>query len=513
MKKIYTLLILAGMLFSFSMVSAQELRIVTIPGWDPASGEDIDMYIDAILIALDADAPLRADNPNVIYELERGKTYPMAGRVNATDYDLHIRGEEGDGPLPMLINWPPASGNYQRFIYSYQNFTIENVHIDGYDQDGGVGNRVMHHFGEGSRVIYRGVIIDGDRGAGISLLDNDMKLYVYDCVVGNQGHRRTHGGNGRLLDIRPTDTQDTIVIKNTTVYNFTDRIIRNMGTVVNYVEVDHLTAVNIMGYHGALQLGAAKNAIVTNSVFGNSLLYGDHTFIAEQTQPEKSFFMITLDNIYDGGIYELRNNNVFWDQEVLDTWAAIDTVNVPGLANPLMLTAANTTEEEAFFSENLTFANICAPPVDFIAAYYADPAADEFPENWCVGGEGGIFPDEIDVAYSSSSESYTAADRNFPVGDLNAFPALKELWEAGGTVSVGSIADIQPIMAYPNPVRDVLYLNVEANEIAIYNIKGQVVQQAQNVQSMNVSGLSNGIYLLRIVKQNEISTQKIMINR
>ena len=512
MKKIYTLLILAGMLFSFSMVSAQELRIVTIPGWDPASGEDIGQYIDAIRIALDADAPLRDDNPNVIYELERGKIYPMAARISP-DFDLHIRAEDGDGPLPVMQNWPRADGSYQDIFRTQQNFTLEYVHVDGYDQDGGVGNRNLKHYGEGNRIIYRGCIIDGDRGAAIALYDNDMKLYVYDCVVGNQGHRSTIGGNGRLLDIRPTETQDTIVVQNTTVYNFSDRIIRNMGTVVNYVEVDHLTAFNIMGFHGTLQLGKARNAIVTNSLFANSQLFGDHPFNVEQLHPEGTFFVVALDSIYEGGTYEVRNNNIFWDQEILDVWAAVDSVDVPGLVNPTMLTAAGTTIEEAVFSENLSFDNVCVPPVDFIAAYFADPDASDFPENWCVGGDGGIFPDEIDVAYSSSSESYTAADRNFPVGDLNAFPTLKELWEAGGTVSVGSIADIQPIMAYPNPVRDVLYLNVEANEIAIYNIQGQVVQQAQNVQSMNVSGLSNGIYLLRVVKQNEISTQKIMINR
>jgi hypothetical protein len=117
----------------------------------------------------------------------------------------------------------------------------------------------------------------------------------------------------------------------------------------------------------------------------------------EQTQPEKSFFVITLDTIYQGGNYEIRNNNIFWDQEVIDMWAQIDTVNVPGLVNPTMLAAAGTTLEEATFSEHLTFANVCAPPVAYIAATYANPAASEFPENWCVGFEDGINPEEIDV--------------------------------------------------------------------------------------------------------------------
>lgn len=498
---------------SFSMVSAQELRIVSIPGWTPESGEPIDMYIDAIRIALELDAPLRETNPNVIYELERGAMYPMAARITP-DYDLHIRAEAGDGPLPLMQNWPRQDGTYTDFFRTQQNFTLEYVHVDGYDQDGGVGNRNLKHYGEGNRIIYRGCIIDGDRGAAIALYDNDTKLYVYDCVVGNQGHRSTIGGNGRLVGIRPTETQDTIVIKNTTVYNISDRIIRNMGTIVNYVEVDHLTAFNIMGFHGSLQLGKAKNAIVTNSLFANSQLFGDHTFNVEQLHPEGTFFVVALDSIYEGGTYEVRNNNVFWDQEILDVWAAVDSVDVPGLVNPTLLTAAGTTLEDAAFSENLTFENVCDPPVAFIAAYFADPTASEFPENWCVGGDGGLFPDEIDVAYSTSSVSFTAADRSFPVGDLNAFPELRVLWEEGADLtSVDRITAAQPILAYPNPVRDVLYLNMEADEIAIFNIQGQEVMRAQNAQSMNVSELTNGIYLLRVIKDNTISTQKLMVNK
>jgi hypothetical protein len=515
MKKIYTLLIMAAFSFQINLLSAQEQRIVKVAGWDPESTEEITDYVDALLIAINADEAAREQNPNVVYELERGKIYPHASRV-VPNFDLHIRGEEGVGPLPMIINWPTSTGAWLDYFRPQKNFTMEYIHLDGYDTDGGTANRAIKCYGDGSRIIIRGCIIDGDRGAAIATYDDDMKIYIIDVVAGNLGHRKTIGGNGRLLDLRATNTVDTVMIINTTTYSNSDRVVRNMGPVINYIEIDHFTAFNIIGFHGTLQLGKAKNAIVKNSVFANTQLTGDNPMTTEQTQPEKSFFVITLDTIYPGGNYEIRNNNIFWDQEVIDMWAQIDTVNVPGLVNPTMLAAAATTLENAIFSEHLSFANVCAPPVAYIAATYANPAASEFPENWCVGFEDGINPEEIDVSYSETSISYTAADMGYPVGDLNFYPELKTLWEEGfdlSTVSVNEAPARQSIMAYPNPVRDALYLNQEADEIIIYSMIGNQVLRAHNVQSINVSELSNGIYIVSLAKDNHISTQKIMVNR
>jgi hypothetical protein len=513
MKKIYTLLITAAICFQLNLILAQEPTIVTVPGWGPESGTDILGYVDALSIAINEQN--LDENSNVIFELQRGKTYPQASRINP-NADLHIRGEAGDGPLPMVINWPTAAGGYNDFFRTQKNFTLEYVHIDGYDQEGGVGNRNLKHYGVGSRVIITGCIFDGDRGGAISLWDDDMKLYVTDVVAGNQGHRKTIGGNGRLVDIRSTNTVDSIVIKNTTAYNFSDRVVRNMGPVINYIEIDHLTAFNIIGFHGTLQFGKAKNAIIKNSVFANTQLTGDNPNIREQTQPEKSFFVITLDTIYPGGNYEIRNNNIFWDQEVIDMWAQIDSVNIPGFVNPTMLTAIGTTLENAVFTEHLSFANVCAPPIAFIVASYANPTADNFPENWCVGAEGGIYPEDIDVNYGTTATSYKAADLGYPLGDLNFYPELKTLWEEGvdlSTVSVNEAPARQAIIAYPNPVKDNLYLNQEADEIMLFNILGKQVLRANNVQSINLSELSNGIYMLSIIKDNHISSQKVMVNR
>jgi hypothetical protein len=120
------------------------------------------------------------------------------------------------------------------------------------------------------------------------------------------------------------------------------------------------------------------------------------------------------------------------------------------------------------------------------------------------------------LAYNEDSESYTLAEMGYPAGNLNFYPDLKELWLQGvdlSTVSVEEEKTNATILAYPNPVKDALHLNQEADEIIIYNILGEQMMKAQNVQSINVSELSNGIYILSIVKNNQISSQKIMVNK
>jgi hypothetical protein len=512
MKKIYTLLIALLLVPAlFSTLQAQDARIVTIPGFDPASTGDIEDHVDGVMAALDADATERATNPNVIYELVRGHLYPMANRIVA-DFDLHMRAQDGDGPLPSMINWPKADGGYSDFFNGQKNMTFENLQFEGYQVGGGVTGRMIKAYGEGSRVIMKGCVIDGDRGSVIALMVDDIKLYMDDVIGGNLGHPGTVGGNGRLVDIRSTNSVDTIIIKNTTTYNMSDRVIRNMGPVINYIELDHVTALNVLGLNGGVQLGKAKTAIITNSVFANNIVHGDNPFTAEQTHPEVNFHVITLDTIYEDGHYEVRNNNIYWDQELLDVWAQIDSVDVPGMVTPLMLQAANTTLEEAVFSEPLVFESVCPVPAAFIAAYYANPAATDLPPNWCVGAEGGLFPDQIDVSYANTYDSYTASDLGYPVGDLNYFPAMKESWLQGTDItSVDNIVQQESIVLYPNPVKEVLYINMEADELIIYNILGKQMIRTQNAESVNISQLPTGIYTVQVRVRNNISSQKIMV--
>lgn len=122
-----------------------------------------------------------------------------------------------------------------------------------------------------------------------------------------------------------------------------------------------------------------------------------------------------------------------------------------------------------------------------------------------------------DLSYNNDSQSYTLAELGYPVGNLNFYPDLKVLWLDGVDLTDVSADQMQTpamqIMAYPNPVKYDLYLNQEVDEMIIYSVLGQQVLKANNVQSVNVSSLPAGIYILTMVKDNQRSSQKIMINR
>lgn len=69
------------------------------------------------------------------------------------------------------------------------------------------------------------------------------------------------------------------------------------------------------------------------------------------------------------------------------------------------------------------------------------------------------------------------------------------------------------INIYPNPTTSTLRINSSEmiNEVAIYNLQGQLVQTENgNVQSVNVSNLAPGSYIARIVTENGITNKRFI---
>ena len=67
------------------------------------------------------------------------------------------------------------------------------------------------------------------------------------------------------------------------------------------------------------------------------------------------------------------------------------------------------------------------------------------------------------------------------------------------------------ISIYPNPATD--YINVstdEVNEINVYSLTGAIVARSTNSTTVDVSHLSTGNYIVRIVTPNGVSTSKLI---
>jgi hypothetical protein len=74
------------------------------------------------------------------------------------------------------------------------------------------------------------------------------------------------------------------------------------------------------------------------------------------------------------------------------------------------------------------------------------------------------------------------------------------------------------LKVYPNPVQEQLYLefilNARITSIQLYDLQGKVVQSFnQKVNSISVNGLKNGIYFLKVISENGVSTEKVVVWR
>nr|WP_321540527.1 T9SS type A sorting domain-containing protein [Flavobacterium piscinae] len=67
------------------------------------------------------------------------------------------------------------------------------------------------------------------------------------------------------------------------------------------------------------------------------------------------------------------------------------------------------------------------------------------------------------------------------------------------------------IQAYPNPVKNRLYLNKNFNYIEVYDFTGKRIEKLENTNSIDFSKFSNGTYILTLQKENStIETKKII---
>lgn len=71
------------------------------------------------------------------------------------------------------------------------------------------------------------------------------------------------------------------------------------------------------------------------------------------------------------------------------------------------------------------------------------------------------------------------------------------------------------VEVYPNPASDMLYINSinSIYEVEVYSLNGQLLKQQQNVSHIDVSSLSQGIYMVRVKGDTFTVTKKVMVNR
>jgi len=118
-----------------------------------------------------------------------------------------------------------------------------------------------------------------------------------------------------------------------------------------------------------------------------------------------------------------------------------------------------------------------------------------------------------DIGSASAGQSLQKTD----TGWASATPT-KGLPTASQTTLPVSKNEIEDFALYPNPVTNgELYLTSRdrmEKQVEIYALTGQQVYNKKVVskETMNISNLNNGIYMVRIIEDGKIATRKLIVN-
>ncbi len=501
----------------------------------------------------------------VIFRLQRDEVYWTEATIINEDYHLIIEAEDGEGHPPIIRPGVDIDFEGHHPIHAENDVTVRGVYYAGIDDQGAWnGNmriRTEGHTGtiENSYFAHHGCFIlrsDAD----------DISWFVSDSQFKHMG-QTTDPSCGRVWDSRGNNA-DSLVFVNNTMYLGTHFPLRTFGGTVNYFEFDHNTVVD-WGYH--MEIGLAKELVFTNNHMvnigwrGNSgrdgTGYADHSILTFMSaDPIEAFDDADRDLVIsNNNMGTMREEYVqvlqdHWDANIADGDSVAFTEEPaarPFIHDQMMDSTGfnlqelgvlvfedNITENESElqFTDRPDYQNV----VEYITAYLEDPSQD-LPLPWDrrenLDGEddnppfsGAIGVDTWrDFSYSESAESYTAAEDGFPIGDLNWFPEMKDLWEAGETPTNVEepdevVTEFKLLGNYPNPFNpttNIEYQLAAPSDVTlkVYNVLGQMVDNIElGAQSTGIhtvtydaANLSSGSYLVRMEAGNRAQTMKITL--
>ncbi len=479
-----------------------------------------------------------AADPETIFILKRDAVYWLDATISNEDYTLYIMAEEGEGH-PPIIRPSNVTGSSSHLFYTNSNAIFDGLFLVAIDEDG-VATRPLVLQGTGNTLLFDNGWVVGTHDWTIAFFDAGNSLFVTNSVFANAG-RVDHADQGRFLETRGYD-QDTIWVENTTMYNFKHAFLRNSGALIGYLHLNHITGVNVS--HN-IRPNRTIDATITNNLFLNlyangitetstsGIITGAAIGLAPVTDAERTF--------------NISHNNIgFMDEEHRDalTYVRWEFYEAPVLDETIASWAPDNS-----FTPKLIYENNIKEGVEF--ADHPDPITP-----WTLG-KFGVFEREMaydnwgaatetsdpaayhytldlirDFSYSTSHASYWAAENGFPVGDLNWFPELKELWEQGETAPAPTtvehegtaVTEFRLTGNYPNPFNpttNIVYEIPYESEVRLemYNILGQNVRtmdiglqpSGRHEVSLDAGHLPSGIYMVRMQMGSEVQTLRISL--
>lgn len=101
------------------------------------------------------------------------------------------------------------------------------------------------------------------------------------------------------------------------------------------------------------------------------------------------------------------------------------------------------------------------------------------------------------------------AFRHFNISDM-FYLAIDDLAINGGFQGIEDVREAN-VAIYPNPTTSILNINAEGvQEVSVLDMNGRTIMSEQNANTIDMSELANGVYFVRVITNNGVSTQKIV---
>ncbi len=516
---------------------------------------DVAQGYETLNIAIKSDtvAGGTAKNVNRVYRLERGGYYLLNGELASIKANhLRIVAAKGDGPLPVLIPAVSETGAAGRCFRPGGDATFVGLYATGIDNLGNEAEKnLVRADGKKARIVIDKCFFDHDGQSFLRMNAEGQKYFITNTIMRNV-YLLADPNNGRFYDTRG-NTQDTIFTQNSTFYISSSDPMRSGDGIIKTFILDHCTFYQTAGSEGEFDVERAITCKVTNNLFVDFGIEG-----RPKTDSLKEV-IIPIDTLRapamateDQRVFIIKNN-VYGLTPEMKTWiASVDSIEPYPLHDvrtlrfiatyPNMM-SENNIEEYPVFSDPPD-AKVMVAYVDYRAKTAfsdegnPDPSADRNGRAALADNplSAGPAPDEYDFDYQTTSKAYTHAEGNFPVGDLNWFPAKKTEWAKWIKTGVEfkntetAPVDFALQQNYPNPFNPTTSIAYSLNTPAavtleIYNALGQRIRTVVDVRKQEAGlhqvqwdatddsnrRVASGLYIYRLQVDQQIQTKKMLL--
>lgn len=457
-------------------------------------------------------------NQGKILVLRRGIPYLVTGEINFSAAPLHIKAEPGNGPRPLIVFSPGGGGAApDQVIRANNHLTLEGLHLTNRDLLGGITERIIRTSAADLSIRVNDCLIDDSGQTAFRLDGTNNKIYATNSIFSRMGIP-SNPDNGRVLDDRGT-LVDTIWFENCLMYNVTSRIIRDGGQRIN-VAIFNQNTVSGVGQRG-FEWGEIEQLYFTNNIIADGGFLG-RQFSLDPAEQDNERHVINGAPVGNAN-WVIRNNNFFRSVGALAatpfTQADTDTIEQQPYFNAAAVAAIQAGGwQDTNIEEQLEFANPAPTPVDFITKHHAGQSAQALPWDHSglainnlysqIGNMTPRYSTFHDYGYRTDTDSYTGGTDGQPLG-ANLFSFIS---------SAQDLFVENNILFYPNPVRDILWVqNLEAENLAgvrVFDMQGRPLRTwriNEDYLMIDTSNWSNGMYILSVTdRQGRTSSQKFI---